>query len=234
MKKLLLISGALIMALFGSSCKRTVHGEGPVINDKRNIEKINEIELSIPANLTLITADSFGCIIGAQQNIANAIKTKVSGDELKIESDNNLEPEKSIDLVIALPHLKNLTVNGSGVVNGLNTINEEEVAIELNGSGSIRLAVKTEELKCEINGSGAITFSGKGNKIRSSINGSGDLHAYQFDAEQGRVDISGSGDAELNVSDELKAEINGSGNVHYHGNPHVKTDVNGSGVVQKE
>ncbi len=216
------------------SCRRTIHGEGPIITEKRNIDGVKEIEISIPGNITFIEADSFGCIVGAQQNIVNAIKTKASGDELKIESDRNFDVDKPVQIVISLPKLNCLTVNGSGEVNGINAMNDQELSLELNGSGKIKLGGRIQEVKSEINGSGTVILDGKGNVIKTEINGSGDLHAYGFECSEAKVEITGSGDAELNVSDELKAAITGSGNVRYRGNPHVKTDITGSGNVQKD
>jgi hypothetical protein len=47
------------------------------------------------------------------------------------------------------------------------------------------------------------------------------------------VEITGSGDAHLQVANLLKARISGSGEVYYKGNPQLDTKITGSGKVIK-
>lgn len=47
------------------------------------------------------------------------------------------------------------------------------------------------------------------------------------------VNISGSGDARLRVSEALDVTITGSGDVEYHGDPQVNSNISGSGKVRK-
>lgn len=223
----------LIFFIFFYSCKRTIKGEGVITTETRDVNNATEIELSIPANVTIIEADSFSCVIGAQKNILETIKTKTDGDELTIESDKNFNIEKPVQIVISLPEINALTVNGSGEVSGLNSLHDKQLELELNGSGKINLNGKIIDIKSTINGSGEIYLKGKCDQQKISINGSGDLHGYDFESANTRIEINGSGDADVNVTDELKATITGSGNIRYKGNPHLKSDITGSGNVQK-
>jgi hypothetical protein len=47
------------------------------------------------------------------------------------------------------------------------------------------------------------------------------------------VAVSGSGNCELAVSEQLKTRISGSGKVRYKGNPAVSTTISGSGSVMR-
>ena len=222
-----------IFLLLCFSCKRTVHGTGPIVSETKNVDHISEIELSIPANVTIFEADSFSCVIGAQKNILDIIKTKSDGDEFTIESDKNFNIEKPVQIVISLPKISALTINGLGDITCLNGLREKELKLEVNGSGKIKLSGNITDMESNINGSGDIYLDGRGEKHKVSINGSGNLHAYPFESAESKIEIAGSGDAEVTVTDELKADISGSGNIHYKGNPHVKSDITGSGEVRK-
>ena len=46
------------------------------------------------------------------------------------------------------------------------------------------------------------------------------------------ITISGSGSAEVNVSEQLDIKISGSGDVYYRGNPSINIDISGSGDVK--
>lgn len=233
MKYIFKICWLFIFLSTGYSCKRTLKGEGPVISQTRDLNHATEIELSIPANVSLIESDSFSCVVGAQQNILEIIKTKSDGEEFTIESDRNFNIEKPVEIVIFMPKISSLTVNGSGVINGINSLHDKELNLEVNGSGTIKLNGKIINIKSEINGSGEIYLNGRSDQQKVEINGSGEFHGSGFESAQAKILITGSGDAEVYATEDLEAEITGSGNIRYKGNPHVKSDITGSGNVQK-
>ena len=51
-------------------------------------------------------------------------------------------------------------------------------------------------------------------------------------AKRAKVTVNGSGDATVNVSEELDVRISGSGDVSYIGSPKIKSQVSGSGSVR--
>ncbi len=233
MKKFLAPLCFFIVLISLNSCRRTVHGDGAYITETRDIRDADEIELSIPAKLTFIEADSFTCIIVAQQNILEAIKTKTNGDQFEIKSNRNLSTEKPIQIVISLPVLSGVTVNGSGDIAGLNTIKEEKMNLNINGSGSIQLDGNINAANSTINGSGNITLKGKNAQQKIAINGSGDFHAFEMESAEIKISITGSGDADVFATESLKSEITGSGNIRYKGSPRIKSEITGSGTIQK-
>jgi len=63
------------------------------------------------------------------------------------------------------------------------------------------------------------------------ISGSGDIKGYAMICQNNEATISGSGEIETNVVDNLIARISGSGNINYIGYPSVQTHISGSGNV---
>ena len=222
-----------IFMLLGIGCKRTVNGTGAIVSETRDLNQATEITLSIPAEVTIIEADSFSCVIGTQKNILNVINTKVNGNEFSIESDHDFNTDKPVQIVISLPKIEAIEVNGSGQVSSLNNLQDKVLKLEVNGSGTIKLSGKIIDIESAINGSGEIYLDGKCDQQKVNINGSGNFHGYGFETANSKIEITGSGDAEVMATDELKVDITGSGNVHYKGNPHLKSDITGSGNVQK-
>jgi len=233
--KNILIRYFLFVYLLGCiSCNRTINGSGAILSETRDLNQATSIKLSIPAQVTLIQADSFSCVVGAQKNILEVIKTSTSGDVFTIDSDRSIETDKPVQIVISLPNIEGVEVTGSGQVSSLNSLHTEELKLEVNGSGTIKLNGKIINIRSDINGSGEIFLEGKCDQQKITITGSGDFHGYNFESAETKVEITGSGDAEITVTNELNAEISGSGNVNYKGSPHLKSDITGSGNVQKK
>lgn len=223
----------LILISLCSSCRLTVNGTGPIITETRNLDHASEINLSIHANVTLIEADSFSCVIGAQKNILEVIKTKTDGEEFSIASDRNIDTDKPVEIVISLPKINAINVNGSGEISGIKSFHSKDLKLEVNGSGKIKISGNFSDVKSDISGSGDIYLDGKCEQHKINITGSGDFHGYDFESANAKIDITGSGNAEVLATDDLNVEITGSGNVHYKGNPHLKSDITGSGNIQK-
>jgi carbon monoxide dehydrogenase subunit G len=70
-------------------------------------------------------------------------------------------------------------------------------------------------------------------EVNVNISGSGDANLEKILSNRGDVKISGSGDVRLSVQNTLKARISGSGKIYYTGNAAVDSEISGSGTVVK-
>jgi hypothetical protein len=66
-----------------------------------------------------------------------------------------------------------------------------------------------------------------------SIAGSGNIDLRRLQGRSAKVDIAGSGEAAIAVSDQLDVSIVGSGDVNYYGDPKVSKSVMGSGSANR-
>ena len=101
------------------------------------------------------------------------------------------------------------------------------------GSGNLRLEdVSQDEIKLEITGSGTIQASGQVKYLSAHVTGSGDIKAKGLQAEAANLRVSGSGDIKARATQELKARVSGSGDITVLGSPAIRdTHVSGSGEI---
>ncbi len=222
-----------VLVVSVTSCRKSIKGEGPLINKQVVISDFTGVILSVPADVKIVMGDSFKCIIRAQRNIAEAIEVRKDGDDLEIKSEYSLKSDDPIELFVSIPVIYRVEVNGSGDVAFVNPAKGEKLRLYVNGSGSIDARAEMEKIVSEMNGSGTVSLHGAANELSCEINGSGDLHAFDMSTEQTEIDIKGSGDAEVNASSKLRADIKGSGNIIYKGQPHVISEIIGSGNIKK-
>ncbi len=226
---------AVVTVCFGiTSCFLSVQGKGPVITQSIDLHAIDELELDIPATVTLITADSVSCVIKAQQNIIDLIKFDASSDELEIKSKRNYKTDRPVEIYISMPALEKISLNGSGNIRTLNPVKGDVIRTSISGSGDLSMTVIANELRSTINGSGDMRLSGKVSLHKAEINGSGNIHAGELNSETCKVHINGSGDADVDAASALDAHINGSGSITYTGSPAVSSKVTGSGEVKRK
>jgi hypothetical protein len=161
--------------------------------------------------------------------------TQSGSESLSIEADDNILPLLTSEVrngTLELGVRPNTWISNAHIAYTVTVKSLDEV--ELSGSGDARLVgIDTGALRISISGSGGVTSSGRAGDQRVQISGSGDYDGSDTGSKTATVDINGSGEAVLKVSDTLDVDINGSGDVEYIGDPAVNQDISGSGTVRR-
>ena len=125
-------------------------------------------------------------------------------------------------------------MSGSGDIVGKKTLRADDFEVSMSGSGDIELNLDARNVEASLSGSGDMLLSGASSSFTVRISGSGDIEAYDLEADDVEVVVSGSADAQVTARKSLKARVSGSGDVHYKGNPEkVDSKTSGSGDVTK-
>ena len=216
MKTLLITLAVIIIIIFfikNNLTKNNIQGSGNIISESRELNNFTSIILLGSIDVNIKTSESNNCVVVADDNLIPYIKTEVVNNKLNISLNESYSSEEKL------------------VVN-INTPNYDEVS--LSGSGNINiLDFKNNNLSLNISGSGNITGNGEVETLVVKINGSGNLMSKEIKSTSATITINGSGDAEVFASDSISAKINGSGNIEYFGNPeNVDSIINGSGDIK--
>ncbi len=215
MKTLLITLAVIIIIIFiikHNLTKNNIQGSGNIISESRELNNFSSIILLGSIDVNIKTSESNNCVVVADDNLIPYIKTEVVNNKLNISLNESYSSEEKL------------------VVN-INTPNYDEVS--LSGSGNINiLDFKNNNLSLNISGSGNITGNGEVETLVVKINGSGNLMSKEIKSKSATITINGSGVGKVFASDSISAKINGSGNIKYFGNPeNVDSIINGSGDI---
>lgn len=228
---LISLSGCIIEA---NDNNQAIRGSGPLELDTRNIDVASSIVMSIPGRLNVHQNVETALTIEAQPNLLPYIKTYINNETLYIETDKDirLDPTLEININVLLPATEAITFAGQGQV-FVDTLVTTALHITLAGSGDFDLAsLNTERLEVVLAGEGTIHAKGIADEQAILIAGSGNMSAADLATKKATINITGSGNATLRVSDQLTTTIAGSGSVFYIGAPVLQTTIAGSGTVQ--
>ena len=204
-----------------------IDGAGKQESKSFDLEEIEGIELGVPAHIEIQQGPQ-SISFKAYPNYWEQLQLNVKRGILEIESNRCFSDK--IEATITMPNINQLEINGSGKIVSSN-FSSEDLELKINGSGDMDLNTAAKEIDANINGSGNIVLQGSAQDLKLEVNGSGDFRALDMDILNAEVEISGSGDAELNVNNSLDVNIVGSGDVSYTGQPNIKTKITGSGNV---
>jgi hypothetical protein len=146
--------------------------------------------------------------------------------------DIKLNP--TMKLYVSVKNLAELQVNGGGKIVSENSLASGNLALSVSGNGSMDVDIKGDVLKAEVSGSGRLAIKGYATSCDALVSVSGSFTACDCPMETGKVKISGSGIAELNVTNTIDALVVGSGTIKHKGNTKNATKkVYGTGSVDR-
>jgi hypothetical protein len=204
----------LLAALVVMTGCTVVTGSGDVETESRDVSAFSRIELNGEGDLYIVQGDEVSLTIEAEDNLLPYLNSGVRGDTLVIGTEDNISLNTTEPIIyrVTVMDLSQVEVNGSATV--------------------VAEGLDQEQLEVEVSGSADVTLSGEVADITVSISGSGDYDGEDLINAKTTLEISGSGNAVVNASEELDVDISGSGDVTYLGDPKVSQSVSGSGSVQ--
>lgn len=189
-------------------------GSGPKVRQEREVaDTFDSIVLggSIDVQVDANEAQS-RVSVEAQENLQSHIETRIVDRTLFIESKGSFSTDQNPTVLVDMGSLNKITLLGSG----------DALITDLEG----------DRFSAHLQGSGDLHAKGQVKNLEVAIQGSGDFRATGLLADEARVNIMGSGDANIGPSSALNASVMGSGDVRYTGNPKVLSSVMGSGSVE--
>lgn len=254
MKILYFIIAICLIAISCSKSERKITGNGEIINKQFSFEDFSQVETNGQFNVSFVQDSLWKVKIEAESNILPLINIFKTGNKLIIEQENDYSFELNHPIEIQIHHsgitkvdfsgdgalnfgqinTNTFTNTISGLCNAIGFIKSEEVDFILSGSGIIDVSVDSYDLEASLSGTGDLKFAGKSHKGIFTIAGTGNIIANNLLLDYAWCNISGNGNATLNVSKELNANITGFGDITYKGDAVVKDkSITGTGSVSK-
>lgn len=212
MKKLF-VTGLFLIALVAVSFAQK--------KETRNVETFTKIAFRVPGKLYLKQGAVQKVEMEGDGEVLQEIETEVSNGRLSIGRENgnwkmwNNWDDKKITVYITVKDIDAISVSGSGNLIGEGRFKSEDLALNVSGSGSMKLEGDvSRKLTANVSGSGNINMSGTARSFESQVSGSGKVDVNVEIAEYADTNVSGSGKIVASgKANEIKAVISGSGQV---------------------
>jgi len=252
----MLLNGSMLAvltaALFLAGCYEPWHrieGNNDVTTETRSVPSFSKVFNEGQFDVYIIQASYNEVIMECESNLLPYIRTRVDGNNLYIETRDNLQPNYPIKVFVYTPEIQEVNLSGSGLIYADSVYTDQldvrlsgsgnidmlvragEVDLEISGSGDSYMDVEADLVEASISGSGEMEFVGFADRADFKISGSGSVHAYDFPVDDCYAKISGSGSMYVSVNSLLDVNISGSGSVYYLGNPVINSTISGSGSV---
>lgn len=223
----------IVLSFLINSCVNSIDGNGNVVNETRDVDSFNKINLSGGYEVILNQGDEESLEIEIDENLLEYIESEVKNNTLYISSTASFGRTETLKLYITVVNLKDLDVSGAIELTNKGTFKGEKLEIDVSGAADINLDLEVEELSMDMSGASETTLKGSADDFEIELSGAGELDAEKFKTQHTSVDISGAGEATVFAKETLDVEVSGAGSIKYKGNPKISKDISGAGSIKE-
>lgn len=194
------------------------------------LKQSNETKMEVRALKEVMDISTFEVENGVLNiNIKRDNKDKSIWEEI---DDIKIAPK--LDIYISMKEVKSLSVNGNGKIITENSIASDDLTLTVAGSGMLEADIKGKKLTINHAGSGIMKLKGYATNVELNMSGYGKIEAYSLEVNNMIAKLTGSGNIEAFVSDDMNATVYGRGNIKFKGDTKKLTkNQYGQGKVER-
>ena len=243
-KRISTIFALVLSALFLMACSVSgfglVRGSGKVVNETRQVNGFDRVEIKDGGSLYLIQGTQESLEIEAEDNIMPYVQSRVVNNTLILELDDTVNKSffttRPIKYYLTMKDVHGLAISGGGDIETSN-ITTDTLLTDISGGGNLRIDVlKANSLNVNVSGGGDIDIlNGEVPEQNIRVSGGGNYDARDLSSQNVTANVSGGGDLTVWVEGTLDVNVSGGGSVYYYGKPAVNSSISGGGdVIQRE
>jgi hypothetical protein len=221
----------LLFLLIGAIQK--TNASGNTKTEDRQVSGFHALDISGSYTVELTQGNQESLKIEADEDVLGNIITEVKNGALTIKMQGKHWRTGHIKIFLTFKSLDMISSAGSLALKGTGLLKFANLDLEVSGSADIDMQLEATKLRAEMSGSSDAKLQGTVADMQVEISGAGNLEAIELTCQNFDLEISGSGDAKINVAQQLNVDISGSGAVVYKGNPNIKKSISGSGSIKK-
>lgn len=187
-------------------------GSETITTQNRSLSDFDALEVSSIIDVSVTYDPEQEVSVRANDNIIDRVITQVVGNTLVIDLEDGTYTDVSISIDIGIPTLTRINNEGTGDIDINNFENLSKLDVESIGTGNITAIGSTQKLSIDLTGTGS-------------------FRGFEFTASNVDVQLTGTGNVEINCIEKLEGSITGTGNIYYLGNPDIDVNSTGTGKV---
>ncbi len=217
----------LLMALIGFN-QTVMAGVETTVSDvtieTRNVSTFTGIEVGGAFNVFIKQGETIEVKVETDAKLQEKVVTEVSGNTLQISSKGLRNPEK-LNIYVTMPKLSRLDASGASTVKSDGLLKGENLELEASGASNVTLSIDYQDLMTDISGAADVKLNGRAANHKSNVSGAGSLKSYELETDTLDIEVSGAGDARVDVKKLATTDISGAGSLKYKNTPPSQSSI---------
>jgi len=216
--------------------RASVQGSGSV--ESRDFDVADFTGINISGNYEVIwqQASSYSLVIEMQENLFDYLEVAVRGNTLHIDSSRSFNTTSANRPRIYIESPSIDSANFAGAINASNwdSIQGANFSVDTSGAVNLTFDLQVMNFQASLAGAGDLTLTGQADVANVSSSGASTVEALDLQTKAATISITGAGNVNVAVSDDLTVSLTGAGRVRYVGDPTITSTIIGPGSVQHQ
>jgi hypothetical protein len=208
-----------ITACTNAQMWRSVSGNKHVVSKERRLDSFSGVKVSSGIDVYLKQGNNESVTVEADENLHEYILTEVRNGVLNVYSEYNIRSAERKRVYVTMKEVNSVRTTSAGDVIGESPINSDKLELSASSAGDIKLEVNSKNIEIDISSSGDITLTGETDMLKADLSSAGDLNAYELKSREADISVSSAGDADIYVTERIRARASSAGDVNYKGDP---------------
>lgn len=233
-----ILTSLILVAIISSSCifmGPSLKGNGKVVEETRKAGEFDKIKVSRGMNVYISQGTETKIVVKADDNLLDAIETRMEGNTLKITATQNIRRATSKKVFVTTPNISMIkSIAGSNVFSKTALRSQN---LELTGSAgsNMKLDVIANKLTASTSAGSNIKLEGKAKSFSGKATSGSNLKAEELSSNNCSVEVSSGANIWITSKNKFKGHASSGGNIFYFGNPET-TDIDkssGGNIIKK-
>ncbi|MBN1986429.1 MAG: DUF2807 domain-containing protein [Prolixibacteraceae bacterium] len=226
-----------ITVLLFSSCifmGPSIKGNGNVVEETRNVGSFDEIKATRGMNVYISQGEEIKVRVEADENLLDAIETKVEENTLVVSTSKNIRSSTSKKVYVTLSEVNSIKSTAGSNVYSENQIKAKSLDLAASAGSNMRLDVDVRRLNVSASAGSNIKLEGRSEEFVGKASAGSNIKAEDLIAGECEARASSGANIWIEVQNKLDGHASSGGNVFYSGNPQsINTENSSGGNVKK-
>ena len=228
---------AFIFALLLNSCvfvAPSIRGNGKVVEINRTVDKFDEIKVSRGMNVYISQGDEQKVVVKADENILQAISTKVENGVLKITTTERIRNAKSKKVYVHVNELDNIIATAGSNVYSETEIANDVLDLTCSAGSNMRLDIHADKVSASATAGANLFLKGEAYKGDLSASAGSNIKAGELKVIDCNAKASSGANIWVEVSGSFSGKASSGANVFYSGDSRtINVSSSSGGNVRK-
>jgi len=225
MNKKFIYLSLLLFPLLLNSCLLgpTLKGNGHVVEEIRDVDEFDGVKASRGINVYITQGDEIKVVVRADDNLLDAIETKVERDVLMVRSTAMIRNAESFKVFVTVPRLEVIHASSGSNVFSETEIKSDNLDLASSSGANLTLDLDAEDVYASASSGANIKLDGAAGDFEAKVSSGANIKAGDLKAGNAELKASSGGNIWISVQKQMEARASSGGNIHYTGQP---SDIN--------
>jgi hypothetical protein len=226
-----------ITVLLFSSCifmGPSIKGNGNVVEETRNVGSFDEIKATRGMNVYISQGEEIKVRVEADENLLDAIETKVEQNTLVVSTSKNIRSSTSKKVYVTVSEVNSIKSTAGSNVYSENQIKAKSLDLTASAGSNMHLDVEVRRLNVSASAGSNIKLEGRSEVFVAKASAGSNIKAEDLITGECEARASSGANIWIEVQNKLDGHASSGGNVFYSGNPQsINTENSSGGNVKK-